>query len=1163
MKLFFFDCINMWKNSVWKDNILFCCSFGEFKEEKFEYVEKKYFEKWLNKKSSFFDLIWFDNKNSNPIKNIFECCKDSQVIVWYNIKYWIDALRKEINIHKSKDFNIDNITAVDLKTIAWNITNNIWKNIESINDLYKYLFHKTDNDITNLKKIINCFSKLYKKDLIQIKWISKDKTLKNNTNKSIYDSLLIKWNNNPEAIRFIKTVIEWKKSIFLTGKAWSWKSTLINDIISIAFNNKKIPIILWSTWISALNIWWQTVHSFFWLWTHDIYYKDLLKYVRNNKQKNRFSLSENKIKQIIDAPFIIIDEVSMLSSSTLDCINALISHELYNKENPNYSSFAWKQIIFVWDVYQLPPVDDDDRLKNLWKYYESVRFFDSETFKNKINDSILFKDNNFNFTAIELQKNYRQRDDRLFWEILDRIRSQLISDDDVKILNKCVDNVLDEDTIIISTHNNRVDFENKMRLDMLPGDKVSFKSQLKWNFPKDKIIVKEKIELKLWAKVILLNNDSKWRWVNWSIWTITDFIYNQDKSDIKFIKVNINWKDYLVERYTWNNTEFEIDWNKIIERILWTFTQFPIQLAYAITVHKSQWLTFEKCQLDIANIFSWWQAYTALSRVKSLKWLKLIWRIEKQFLYFDEKIFDFIRHIRELNLIYEEADWKNSRRRHSDEDIVSYITDWDLDDIDKRIILENVKNKKNPKLLYRLKLVGDNCMIYDLLNKYFKKIIIKSLDSGFIDEEDIMYACDRISYSYEEDWYLDLQFSLLNTLLDILNIKIKTLYSRIKKNMEYVKIESARSKKLWNISLYNDDCLYKYTKLTENDVYDDILRLYYLRVSYIPLLDENEELETAKKCNNWDESARIKLINSFQWLVIWIAKRFFWKTTLKYIDLIQAWNLWLYTATLKYDPNKKFKFSTYATARIQHEIVCTIADYMYFCKLPNHVFTELFQYKKKFSKLCEKLWRQPTNKELSKYLKIKEKKIKTYKYILWSISYEMLDDTFFINDSLIESQNFWDLDDVRFYDDEIQFIEDDFRKQNLLFTLNEFLSDREFEIITLRYWINADEPLTLENLWLYLNLSRERIRQQEERILGKLKSEYLSNKLNEILILKSNKQKKTGDELKSSKNINVKDFDDESYEFDNDDNENSINKDEDNIFKDDKTSQLLLNIFKE
>lgn len=439
-----------------------------------------------------------------------------------------------------------------------------------------------------------------------------------------------KWQGNVDAQSFLNFLQFDSGVIFLTWKAWTWKSTLIHDVISYYESKWEYPLVFWSTWVSALNIWWQTVHSFFALWIDDPYFKEIQYYIKDKTTK-KFKLKSSKIKQMIKAPFLIIDEISMLSSNILDSIDFLMRFylALYTKNTDlTKIPFWWKKMIFVWDVYQLPPVKNEKWIEKFDDVYKSERFFDSNVFSKLVKKDL--------WHVISLKQNYRQNGDKVFAEILDKIRQWDLSSHQLELLNSKISHSNSDDEILLSTHRHKVDSENQGKLSELSWNLYSFTSESDGIFPDYMKRADDILSLKIWAKVMLLTNEPSWYRVNGSIWEVAWF-------DEEVIYVKIKWRIYPISQYTWENIETVIDDDgKVFENVLGTFTQFPLKLAYAITVHKSQWMTFDNCRLDISRVFAGWQAYTALSRARSLSGISLSWKINQKHLFFDGRIKEFV-----------------------------------------------------------------------------------------------------------------------------------------------------------------------------------------------------------------------------------------------------------------------------------------------------------------------------------------------------------------------------------------------------------------------------------------------------------------------------------------------------------------------------------------
>jgi len=378
------------------------------------------------------------------------------------------------------------------------------------------------------------------------------------------------------------------KSLFLTWKAWTWKSTLLKHFIQ---TTKKNVIILWSTWIAAINIGWETIHSFF-------------RIRQNDTINNVKALTWNKLKVLKKTDVIIIDEISMVRTDLLDLVDMIIKKSL--KTN---TVFGWKQIFIVWDLFQLPPIiSDKNEKKFIEQNYKTEYFFSSNTYKQ------------LDPEVIELTKVYRQEDEN-FVKILNKIRIWIFNKSDLDILNKNILNKDKKDILVLTTTNKNAENTNFESLKKLKWKKYTFYADIDGSFPERLYPSSPILEIKKWAQIMFLKNTEFYR--NWTIWKVIDILENDNET---LIEVKVDNHIIHVNLYTWNiyNSFYNEKIKKIEYKKIWSFTQFPFKLAWAITIHKSQWLTFEQAIIDFGKtVFAKWQAYVALSRVQSLNWLHL------------------------------------------------------------------------------------------------------------------------------------------------------------------------------------------------------------------------------------------------------------------------------------------------------------------------------------------------------------------------------------------------------------------------------------------------------------------------------------------------------------------------------------------------------------
>ena len=414
----------------------------------------------------------------------------------------------------------------------------------------------------------------------------------------------------PEKIEFdsefkeIFNLMEYtRQNIFITGKAGTGKTTLLEYF---RINSKKNFVILASTGISAIKAKGKTIHSFF-LFPPRILINEKIKRLRS------------KVISKIDT--ILIDECSMIRCDVLDAIDQSLR---LNRNSDK--SFGGIQIILLGDLHQLPPVIRENEREIFNNFYPLGHyFFNANCFEES------------DIKTYELTKVYRQKG-KDFINILNNIRSGNINDNDLFILNnRIVNESLDipSETIILSPTNKRVDTINNVNLQNINSETFSYESSETGDFkekPADEIL-----ELKVGAQVMLIKNDLKSpkRWVNGSIGIVTQLTENS-------IHLKIKNKIYKITQDTWEKFDYLIKDGQVMHEVVATFTQYPIKLAWAVTIHKSQGQTFEKAIIDLdKGSFAPGQTYVALSRVTSLDGLFLTRAINVSDVVFDQNIEDY------------------------------------------------------------------------------------------------------------------------------------------------------------------------------------------------------------------------------------------------------------------------------------------------------------------------------------------------------------------------------------------------------------------------------------------------------------------------------------------------------------------------------------------
>ncbi len=441
--------------------------------------------------------------------------------------------------------------------------------------------------------------------------------------------------SNPEFKNALDLITRTRQSVFLTGKAGTGKSTFLKHLCD---TTRKKYVVLAPTGIAAINANGSTIHSFFKLPFRPMLPDDPDLSLVNGRIFDFFKYKKAHRKLIQEVELIIIDEISMVRADLVDCIDRILRVYSNNMRTP----FGGKQLVFVGDVFQLEPVVTSDSKDILNRFYANSFFFSAKVFSET------------KLVPIEFTKIYRQTD-QVFISILDKIRTGTVGAKELQTLNTRYEPSFnppeDEMYITLATRRDNVDYINEKKMAELKTPEFISYGIIEGDFPESSLPTSKDLLLKEHAQVMFIRNDVQWprRWVNGTLGVIS---YIDDMENIyvlledgREVQVELeSWRNY---RYKYNEAE-----KKIEEEIIGTFTQLPLKAAWAVTVHKSQGLTFSRVIVDFGGgVFAGGQAYVALSRCTSLEGMVLRKSISRSDVFVRPEILEFSHQFNNQQLI--------------------------------------------------------------------------------------------------------------------------------------------------------------------------------------------------------------------------------------------------------------------------------------------------------------------------------------------------------------------------------------------------------------------------------------------------------------------------------------------------------------------------------
>ncbi len=492
--------------------------------------------------------------------------------------------------------------------------------------------------------------------------------------------------DNPEFQDAWSVLQRTHRSVFLTGKAGTGKSTFLKYIRD---NIKKKTVVLAPTGIAAVNVGGQTMHSFF-----KIPFKPMVPddpdYANPARMRKMLRYTKEKVKLIQQLELIIIDEISMVRADIIDFVDRVLRVYSGNMREP----FGGKQLLLVGDIFQLEPVVTHDTRDILRRYYKNFFFFNARAFAQ------------INLVAIELRKIYRQSDND-FIALLDRVRiNRATSADMVRLNQRCNPNyqeLNDDFAITLATRRDTVDSINDEHMKALKTLEQVYEGVIEGDFPENSLPTAYRLELKEGAQVIFIRNDKEGRWCNGTIAIVTRL------SESRVYVALESGEEMAVEPEVWENMQYTYNEKekKVEEKVLGSFSQIPLKPAWALTVHRSQGLTFNKVVIDFAGgAFTGGQTYVALSRCTSMEGITLLKPLSERDIIVNMAVVEFSRQFNNRQIINEAMEQERANQLYRRavhafdnqefEDCINYFTE--ANKINNQLQNEAVKRLISRKL---------------------------------------------------------------------------------------------------------------------------------------------------------------------------------------------------------------------------------------------------------------------------------------------------------------------------------------------------------------------------------------------------------------------------------------------------------------------------------